>query len=250
MKHDADTGSALKRRQLLTLGAAGAGALLLSACGKKAEAVAAEPLVAERDDAAEITPKDARDRLEEGNLRFVEGKSQYPDTSLERRKKLGDGQAPFAAILSCADSRVPPELVFDQGLGDLFVVRSAGQVVDDAVLGTLQFGVAELHTPLLVVLGHTSCGAVKATIEAVEKKSPPSGTGIDALVTALKPSVEEAEESGATEETLLPAAVTNNVDHVVEQLRTAKVLSSALKAGKLRILGAVYDIATGEVEFH
>lgn len=242
-------GSELRRRQVLRLGAVGAGALLLSACGKKAAAEPAEAAVPERDDAAEISPKEARTRLEEGNVRFVEGKSQYPDQSLERRKKLGEGQAPFAAVLSCADSRVPPELVFDQGLGDLFVVRSAGQVVDDAVLGTLQFGVGELHTPLLLVLGHTACGAVKATIEAVQKKAPPSGTSIDALVTALKPAVAEAEESGAGEEELLGAAVTNNVDRVVEQLKGAKVLSPAIKAGKLRVFGAVYDIATGEVLF-
>lgn len=242
--------SGLPRRRFLTGGAWAATALLLAGCGKK-EAVHAEPPLPERDDAEELTPKDARERLEEGNKRFVEGKAKYPDQSLARRKKLGEeGQAPFAAVLACADSRVPPELVFDQGLGDLFVVRSAGQVVDDAVLGTLQFGVAELATPLLVVLGHGSCGAIKATVEATKKKAPPAGTGVDALVEALRPAVAEAQESGAgEEEALVSAAVTNNVDRIVEQLKTAKVISSAIKAGKLRVIGAVYELETGEVVF-
>lgn len=242
----------LPRRRLLTLGAAGATTLLLSACGSKAPAAAVPKIspVPERDDSKELEPKAARERLEAGNARFVAGKSAYPDQSLARRKKLGGGQAPFAGILSCADSRVPPELIFDQGLGDLFVVRSAGQVVDDAVLGSLQFGVGELNIPLLVVLGHSSCGAIKATIEAIKKKSPPSGTAIDALVEALKPSVMEAEEGGATEETLLPAAVSNNVDRVVEQLKGSKVISSAIKAGKVRVLGGIYDVDSGEVAFN
>ncbi len=238
----------LDRRQLLTV--TGSGLLLasLSACNKAAAAGPA--LIPERDDAEELPPKEARKRLEEGNERFVKGVSQHPDQSLARRKALGEGQAPFAAVLSCADSRVPPEVVFDQGLGDLFVVRSAGQVVDDAVLGSLQFGVGELKTPLLVVLGHSGCGAVKATNEAITKKSPPSGTAIDALVTALKPAVMDAEEGGAEgEEAIVAAAVANNVDRVVEQLKAAKVLENAIKAGKLRIIGAVYEIETGEVIF-
>jgi carbonic anhydrase len=243
-------GGQLDRRRLLTLAGSGLVLASLAACGKKAAPVAAPALIPERDDAEELPPKEARKRLQEGNERFVLGKSQHPDQSLTRRKALGEGQAPFAAVLSCADSRVPPEVVFDQGLGDLFVVRSAGQVLDDAVLGSLQFGVGELKTPLLVVLGHSGCGAIKATIEAVTKKSPPSGTGIDALVAALKPAVKDAEEGGAEgEEALVAAAVANNVDNVVEQLKTAKVIENAIKAGKLRIQGAIYEIDTGEVIF-
>jgi carbonic anhydrase len=140
-------------------------------------------------------------------------------------------------------------MVFDQGFGDLFVVRSAGQVIDDAVLGTLQFGVAEFKTPLLVVLGHSKCGAVKATIEAVEKKKAATGTAVDALVSAIAPSVHEAVELGAKEADLLPVAVDNNVERVVRQLTAAKLLSVEVKSRRLKILGAVYDLATGEVSF-
>jgi carbonic anhydrase len=152
-------------------------------------------------------------------------------------------------VLACADSRVPPEAVFDQGLGDLFVVRSAGQVVDNAVLGTLQFGVEEFKTPLLVVLGHTNCGAVKATVEAIEKKSPPSGTAVDALVTAITPAVDDAAAMGAKDADLLSVSVDNNIDRVVQQLSDAKVLSLAVKSRHLKIVGALYDLATGEVSF-
>lgn len=239
------------RRGLLTLAGAGVLTASLAACGKDAPAPkASKASVAERDDAETLTWKAARKRLEEGNERFVEGQSAHPDQTSARRKKLNTaGQKPYVSILSCADSRVPPEVVFDQGLGDLFVVRSAGQVVDSAVLGTLQFGVAEFATPLLVVLGHSKCGAVKATIEAIEKKSPASGTDIDALVAAITPSVEEAEELGATKEDLLPVAIDSNVERVVEQLAQAKVLSVAVKSRKLKIIGAVYELGTGEVSF-
>jgi carbonic anhydrase len=242
----------LGRRELLALGGSGLLAASLAACGSKKQATAAEGVVkvAERNDANALSWKEARKRLEEGNARFAGGRAAYPDQSRKRREGIGAGkQRPYASVLSCADSRVPPEIVFDQGLGDLFVVRSAGQVLDSAVTGTLQFGVAEFGTPLLVVLGHTKCGAVKATIEALEKKQAASGTDVDALVGAITPSVQEAEELGAKSTNLLTMAVDANVERVVEELSDAKVLSVALKSRKLRILGAVYDIVSGEVEF-
>ncbi|HEX2805535.1 MAG TPA: carbonic anhydrase, partial [Kineosporiaceae bacterium] len=222
-----------------------------SGCGgKELAGPAAKASIPERDDSEAVTVKEARLLLEEGNLRFSTGKPAHPDQGPSRRRRIGSGgQKPFVSVLSCADSRVPPELIFDQGLGDLFVVRSAGQVVDRAVLGTLQFGVAEFGTPLLVVLGHTMCGAVKATIEAKEKKTPASGTDIDTLVRAILPSVNEAEELGADEKELVTVAVGHNIERVVEQLRRSKVLALAVKARKLKILGALCDIATGEVEF-
>lgn len=241
------------RRRVVTALGTGLVATVLAGCGSSSSAAKATTKtagVAERNDATELTWKQARKRLEDGNLRFAAGRSAHPDASASRRKKLSSaGQKPFVSVLSCADSRVPPEAVFDQGLGDLFVVRSAGQVLDDAVLGTLQFGVAEFKTPLLVVLGHSKCGAVKATIEAIEKKSPASGTSIDALVAAITPAVHEAEEQGAKEAELLPVAIDNNVERVVEQLTGAKILAVAVKSRKLKILGAVYDLATGEVSF-
>lgn len=245
-------GWATDRRRLLTMTGAGLVTAALAGCGKDdgAKATAKAAVVAERDDANALTWKEARKRLEEGNARFVEGRSAHPDQSAARRKKLGTaGQKPYVSVLSCADSRVPPEVVFDQGLGDLFVVRSAGQVVDGAVLGTLQFGVTEFGIPLLVVLGHSKCGAVKATIEALEKKTAASGTDIDGLVAAITPSVHEAEELGATKEDLLPVAIDNNVERVVEQLTQAKILNLAVKSRRLRVLGAIYDLGTGEVSF-
>jgi carbonic anhydrase len=244
----------LGRRRLLAGAGAGLAALALAGCGGEQAAAQAATSggsdVPERDDATALTWKQARKRLEEGNTRFVAGKAAHPDQGSARRLELHDsGQKPFVCVLSCADSRVPPELVFDQGLGDLFVVRSAGQVVDRAVLGTLQFGVAEFKTALLVVLGHSKCGAVKATVEVLEKKSAASGTEVDALVAAITPAVTEAHELGAAAGDLLSVAIGNNVERVVDQLSDAKVLGAAVKARKLKILGAVYELDTGEVSF-
>lgn len=233
------------RRQALGLAGLAALGAVLAACGKDEETV----VVPERVDSKPVSVKEARERLVAGNERYVAGEPAHPDQSLARRKKLGDGQKPFAAVLSCADSRVPPEIVFDQGLGDLFVVRSAGQVLDRAVLGSLQFGVGELGVPLLVVLGHTECGAVKATVEAIEKKAQPSGTDIDALVEWVAGSVQEAEEAGIEADGLVGAAIEFNIEHVVERLGTAKVLQTAAKKRQLKVLGALYDVDTGEVEF-
>jgi carbonic anhydrase len=203
----------------------------------------------ERDDEEKLSGKEALSRLVEGNQRFVQGVSIHPDQSVERRRALREGQKPFAAVLSCADSRVAPELLFDQGLGDVFVVRSAGQVVDHAVRGSLQYGVAELGVPLLVVLGHSRCGAVKATIEAVEKRSKPTGTDIDALIAGIRPAVEEAEELGATGKNILSVSIDLHVEHIVEELKTTPVFSQANKLRKLKIVGATYDLASGEVEW-
>jgi carbonic anhydrase len=203
----------------------------------------------ERDDDAKLTSREALRRLTEGNARFVAGTSLHPDQSLERRSAVSEGQSPFAVVLSCADSRVAPEQVFDQGLGDLFVVRSIGQVVDHAVRGTLQYGVSELAAPLVVVLGHSRCGAVKLAVEAVAKKSKPVGNDIDTIISALKPAVEEAEELGATEKNVLNASIGINVEYIVEQLKATPVLSAAAKLRKTKIVGATYDLASGEVEW-
>lgn len=240
-----DTGPSLGRRHALSLAGLGLLGGVLAACGKSSS----EVVVPERVDTKEITAKEAKERLVAGNERYVKGTPAHPDQSLARRKKIGEGQKPFVAVLSCADSRVPPEIVFDQGLGDVFVVRSAGQVVDRAVLGTLQYGVAELEVPLLVVMGHTKCGAVNATVEATEKKKAPTGTDIDALVQAITPSVKEAEESGIEAGDLAAAVIEFNVDAVVKHLEESKILMQAEKKRKLKIIGAVYDVETGEVDF-
>jgi carbonic anhydrase len=220
-------------------GAVGAGGLLASH---------REPAVPERDDEAELTARDGKERLEAGNARYVAGAPLHPDQSVERRALLAEGQRPFAAILSCADSRVPPETLFDQGIGDLFVARSAGQVIDRAVMGSLQYGVEHLGVSLLVVLGHSRCGAVKATVEYLDSEEA-TGTDIDALVTAILPAVKEAEELGAEGDDLLDTSININVERIVEKLKGAPLIAEAASLRTIKVVGAVYDLATGEVDW-
>jgi carbonic anhydrase len=190
-----------------------------------------------------VTREEALARLLEGNRRYVEARPMYPRQAPTDRVRLAVGQHPVAMVFGCVDSRVPPELVFDQGLGDLFVIRTAGQVLDDAALGSLEFGVAELAIPLLVVLGHESCGAVKATAEAVEQNVRPPGH-IGMLVDEIRPAVEQAEgENGER----LDQAVRINVDRTVHRLAATPLLSDAVAAGRLKIVGARYDLDTGEI---
>ena len=138
-------------------------------------------------------PQVALDRLMAGNQRFVDAQMQHPDQDPEHRLKLSQGQQPFATILTCSDSRLPPELLFDQGLGDLFVARVAGNIVDPALLGSVEYAVGHLGTPLIVVIGHEKCGAVEATLESIQHHQTPHGD-IAALVTAITPAVAVAEQ--------------------------------------------------------
>jgi carbonic anhydrase len=191
-----------------------------------------------------ISADEALNRLLEGNRRFAANKIIAPNRSEARRYEIVTGQHPFAIILGCVDSRVPPELIFDQGLGDLFVIRSAGQVTDDAILGSIEFGVAELGIPLIMVLGHTKCGAVTATIETLEKKLPVAGA-IGTLVENIKPAVERASGHG---EEFIDQAARMNVALVINRLKESPILSAAIDEGKTRIVGAFYDLSTGLVE--
>lgn len=187
---------------------------------------------------------EALQRLLEGNQRYAAAKSTNLNESESRRIEVAKGQKPFATVFGCVDSRVPPELVFDRGLGDLFVIRTAGQVIDKAVLGSLKFGFAELHIPLLVVLGHEKCGAVKATIEAVESNSQAEAE-INWLVDGIRPSVEKVKGQSGD---LLDNAVKANVAAVVSQLKSSSILAEAVEKGELKIVGARYDLDTGVVE--
>jgi carbonic anhydrase len=250
-------GTAINRRALLRWTAVIGGGLIASACGsdkgtkKTTSGIApnAGPAPAPRLATPEpITdPDQALTRLKDGNARFVAGSVNHPDQTMDRRTALAAGQHPFALILSCVDSRVPPELVFDQGLGDLFVSRTAGQVVDHAVRGSIEYGVLELKIPLLVVLGHEKCGAVKATVEALEKKSAPLGNDIDALVAGIRAAAEKAENEHAADP--VDAAVRYNVANIVADLGKDATLAGAVTAGSLRIVGARYDLDAGAVEF-
>ena len=183
--------------------------------------------------------------LLEGNARYVAARMTRPDQTAERRAEVAAAQHPFAVIFGCSDSRVPAEIVFDQGLGDLFVVRVAGPVVDDAVLGSLEFAALELKVPLILVLGHERCGAVTAALAALDQGTTPPGH-ITALVDAITPAVKRAKgRSGDA----LDNAVRANVELVVEKLRTSRqVLAGQVSSGKLRIVGARYDLEAGRVD--
>jgi carbonic anhydrase len=190
------------------------------------------------------TPDAALARLMEGNARYVSGQLKERDFSANRAARA-QGQAPFAAILGCADSRVAPELAFDQAPGELFIVRVAGNFVTPEGLGSLEFGAAVLGTKVIMVLGHTSCGAVNATVDALQKGNTLPGH-IAGLVTAMKPGIEPIMKTTGPD--LQQRAVVANVQANVRRLQTEKpILSEMVAAGKVRIVGAYYDLPTGKV---
>lgn len=185
--------------------------------------------------------------LKEGNARFVKQNAENPNSGAERISETSGGQHPFASILSCADSRVPVERVFDRGVGDLFVVRVAGNVAGESETGTLEYGTGHLHTPLLVVMGHTSCGAVNAAATGAELHG-----AVAKLVGRIRPSVEEAREQfpELKPEQITPIAIRMNVMRTIENLITqSEGIGGLVRDGKLEIIGAVYDINTGTVHF-
>jgi carbonic anhydrase len=178
--------------------------------------------------------------LKAGNQRHMKAQYRHPHETTARREELENGQSPHAVILSCADSRVAPEIVFDQGLGDLFVIRVAGNVAPDAEVASIEYAVEHLHTPLVVVMGHQSCGAVGAAIQGGEAPGH-----LPALIHAIEPAVAEARKLPGD---LSDNAIRINVEHVVDQLRHSQpVLAEAVEAKKLRIVGAVYALTTGGV---
>jgi carbonic anhydrase len=216
--------------------------------GAGAAALAAAPLVAGTAQAqpsrAVDSPDAAVTRLLEGNGRYVAGKMNERDFSSGRAARA-QGQAPFAAILGCADSRVAPELAFDQGPGELFVVRVAGNFMTPDGLGSLEFGAAVLGTKAIMVLGHTSCGAVNATVDALKKGNDLPGH-IGDLVKAMKPGIEPVMKQPGDD--LYQRAVVANVRANVQRLQEAKpILADMVAAKKLRVVGAVYDLPTGKV---
>lgn len=262
------------RRRFLGLSGLSALSVVLAACGGDA-APAAEVAVE--------TPEEALERLLEGNARYVADKNQPINEGKDRREKLTKRQRPFATVFSCVDSRVPPELVFDRGLGDLFVIRTAGEVVDTAVLGSIEYGVAELEIPLVLVLGHSACGAVKATVAAISTGEKPEAE-IGYLVDGIAPAVTKAKEklkpkattstkkkkatttttaaagegetttttaAGAAEADpnaeLVTATIEANVELVVERLKAIPILAEQIKKERLLVAGGVYDLESGEV---
>ena len=195
-----------------------------------------------------LTPNEALARLHRGNLGYLDKPSGLLQDRV-RRVEIARGQTPFAVLVGCSDSRVPPEVLFGTGLGELFIVRNAGNTVDTVALGSIQYGVAVLGTPLIVVLGHERCGAVDAAVSVVQKNTVFPGS-IGQMIEPIIPAVLKARRDGLDGEELLDAAVRENVRRVVERLRTSEpLLIDPLRSGKLRVVGARYDLDDGKVDF-
>jgi carbonic anhydrase len=194
-------------------------------------------------DQPSVAPAEAISKLKEGNGRYTSGNLQHPGQTSERRTELANTQHPFAAVVSCSDSRVPPEIVFDQGLGDLFVVRVAGNVINDEGLGSLEYTVDHLGTRLILVLGHQRCGAVDAAKQTIAAKGKAPGH-IQSLVTAIKPAVE------ATAKDDLETTIKANVKNVVQALRSSTpILKAEVDSGKIQVVAGYYSLDTGAVTF-
>lgn len=227
----------LSRRDLLRLAAVAAGLVVVR--GPAAQAASPGPGGPPADEVLQL--------LLEGNQRFVKGEAAGPRRRPDDFRPLAEGQHPMAVIVGCADSRVSPELLFDQGIGDLFVVRVAGNVVSGAgppVKGSIEYGVAELGVSLVMVLGHTKCGAVKAAIQHMNDRDPlPGALGL--LVNSIRPAV--AKTKGMPGDPL-DNAIRANVGIGVEQLRSLQpIVAPAVKRGRVKVVGAVYDLRTGGV---
>jgi carbonic anhydrase len=233
------TPSRLSRREFVRLSGAVVGAAGLA----QAESAGGADPPPKRPD-----PDGVLARLLEGNKRFVEGKLDHPRRKPEDYVPLAEGQDPLAVIVGCADSRVAPELIFDQGVGDLFVVRVAGNVISGTgvpLKGSIEYAVAELDARLIMVLGHSQCGAVKAAIKHIDLQDGPPGS-IGGLVDLIKPAVASAKGQPGDQ---LENAIRANVEGGVKRLRGLEpILAGRIKKGELKVVGAVYDLRTGRVK--
>lgn len=224
----------LSRRNLLTA-AAGAVSTGVLAAGLGRNALVPETAVAQND----FSPDEALKKLMEGNQRFVANKRQSPHQDMARLTEVAKGQKPFAAILGCADSRVPAEIVFDQGLGDLFVCRVAGNIATTEEIGSLEFGSLVLGAKVIMVLAHERCGAVDATIKGAQVPGQ-----IASLLDAIKPAVQKSEGQAGDR---LENATKANVLEQIARLKASPVISQLIQEGKLKIVGGYYDLDAGTV---
>ncbi len=203
--------------------------------------IAKDPIASQKAD-------EALTQLKEGNEHWVSGNASHPNATSQRRQEVAEGgQHPFATVFTCADSRLPVERIFDRGVGDIFVVRVAGNVVGNMETGTIEYGVEHLKTPLLVVMGHTKCGAVAAAAS----KATTHGKITD-LVSAIKPAVERAQRNNprATPEDVARIAVKENVwQSIFDLIKNSEVIREKLEAGQVRVVGAVCDVSTGKIEW-
>jgi carbonic anhydrase len=200
-----------------------------------------------------LSAQEALQRLKEGNERFVSQITQQQELASEKRRlNLLEGQSPFAIILGCSDSRVPAEIIFDQGLGDLFVIRVAGNIVAPSQVGSIEFAVETYGTPLVVVLGHNSCGAIKATLDAIKKPDQTPSHNLMSIVSRIRPSLETLTETDLknNEEDLMRFAVRANIRTSVSQVRySSPYLETQIKSGNLMVVGAQYSLKEGQVNF-
>ncbi|MBG1261882.1 carbonic anhydrase [Nostoc commune] len=229
----------MERRDFLKLGITGAFGMMLSASDllwrvEQAKAAEISPNLPES-----LNPDAALQKLMEGNQRFIDHHPQYPDQSALRLQEVAQAQHPFATILSCADSRVPAEIVFDQGIGDIFDVRIAGNIATHEAIGSIEYAVVLLGSPLLMVMGHERCGAVTA---AVQNESLLGD--ISTFVKAIKPAVEKVKDQPGD---AVENAVVANVQYQIEQLKRSQLLTEQVRSGKLKIVGGRYDLDTGRV---
>jgi carbonic anhydrase len=204
------------------------------------------------------TPAQAWQEMVRGNDRFVAGEPEHPRQNVERRAELASGQAPIAALFGCSDSRLSAEIIFDKGIGDLFVIRNAGQVISESVVGSIEYAVAVLRVPLVVVLGHDSCGAVRAAIDSQTKDAPVLPAHIENLISRIVPAVRRvAGTDGAfnSQGEIDPALVDSKDvgrehlrDTITELLEESELISDAIAAGTLAIVGANYSLLVGKAE--
>lgn len=191
------------------------------------------------------TPQQAWQAMADGNQRFVSGQLAHPRQDIDHREALASAQRPFAALFGCSDSRLSAEIIFDVGLGDLFVVRNAGQVIAETILGSLEYAVEVLEVPLIMVLGHDECGAIRAAIDSAEGKLHAKGEFIQQMVANIEPTVSAAFEKGIREiDEITSLHVQDTINDLVSR---SKIVREAVESGKLAIVGANYKLVLGDI---
>lgn len=195
------------------------------------------------DNAQNLSAKEAIQKLKDGNKRFVENQALHPDESIQRKKDMLKGQHPFVVILSCSDSRVPPELIFDQGLGDIFEIRNAGNVLNKHVIGSIEYAIMHCGVKLVVIMGHQDCGAINATLSGISETQY-----IQALEDSIKPAVENCKKQGLeiNSENVVKAHVTQDIEELLSQ---DVELVKYMKKNNVKIVPAYYHIDSGKVDF-
>lgn len=199
----------------------------------------------------ELYPRNADEalaRLQDGNQRFMDENPRHTHEKAAWRSHLVGSQKPFATVLGCSDSRVPPEFIFDVGFGDLFTIRLAGNIIAEDVVGTLQYAVSHLHTPLVVVLGHEGCGAVSAAVDEMTHKKAKELEHIESLIRLIKPGLSKLDLK-QNQEALLSAAVEANVRWSMQQISSSPEGKRALRERRVTLVGGIYELATGRVRF-